>query len=576
MQTTGNLGLKKPEGTDIVDITDLNGNMDILDSSVNGKVDKIAGKQLSTNDYTTAEKTKLTGIATGANNYTHPNHTGDVTSAGDGVTAIAAGVIVDADVNAAAGIAWTKLNKTGASLADLTTRSAGDLTSGTLPAARLPSITGDITMAPGTGTAAITAGAVVNADVNAAAAIDATKIGTGVVSNAEFGYLDGVTSGIQAQLNARPLLTTTPQQTTAALTYYVRTDGNDSNTGLVNTTGGALRTIQAGVWKIPQIVNHPVNIIVEAGIYAENVIISGFSGSSTISFTGAATVTATHMVSGFTMTLNAIHVVLYGFTGTTTASAPFIITKSIGVLLARCIVNTVSTVQPAVFVDSAFVQLGDSCNFSNRAPAIYAHVNGVVFSQGITGSGNTVGYGAFYGGKISYSGTGLAAATLAQVSEGGQVISANGIINPWGDNTLGNRSAMRAAINNTHNITASVFTKLQFNAVVDDFSSEFNTTSYRFTAKKTGWYLVSGGVACMSVPAGCHITLSAFLNGARDSDLGSYAPAGSAGGSIYTQGASVLYVTAGSYIELYAYASGVNMAVSQSAALSIFSVTQIA
>ncbi|WP_313637817.1 hypothetical protein [Paenibacillus sp.] len=72
MQTTGNLGLKKPEGTDIVDIADLNGNMDVLDNAVNGKVDKVTGKQLSTNDYTAAEKTKLAGIATGANNYTHP------------------------------------------------------------------------------------------------------------------------------------------------------------------------------------------------------------------------------------------------------------------------------------------------------------------------------------------------------------------------------------------------------------------------------------------------------------------------------------------------------------------------
>lgn len=72
MQTTGNLGLKKPEGTDIVDIADLNGNMDILDNAVTSKVDKVTGKQLSTNDYTTAEKTKLAGIATGATNYSHP------------------------------------------------------------------------------------------------------------------------------------------------------------------------------------------------------------------------------------------------------------------------------------------------------------------------------------------------------------------------------------------------------------------------------------------------------------------------------------------------------------------------
>ncbi|CAH1057635.1 hypothetical protein [Paenibacillus pseudetheri] len=156
MQTTGNLGLKKPEGTDIVDIADLNGNMDILDNAVNGKMDKVTGKQLSTNDYTTAEKTKLAGVATGANNYSHPNHTGDITSTGDGVTAISAGVIVNADVNAAAGI-------------------------------------------------------------------DASKIGTGVVSNAEFGYLDGVTGGIQGQLDSK-----------VPLTDYVRQPGYAVDSGTAN------------------------------------------------------------------------------------------------------------------------------------------------------------------------------------------------------------------------------------------------------------------------------------------------------------------------------------------------------
>ena len=39
----------------------------------NNKVDKADGKGLSTNDYTTAEKNKLSGIADGANNYTHPD-----------------------------------------------------------------------------------------------------------------------------------------------------------------------------------------------------------------------------------------------------------------------------------------------------------------------------------------------------------------------------------------------------------------------------------------------------------------------------------------------------------------------
>ncbi len=39
------------------------------------------------------DKSKLDGVATGANNYSHPNHTGDVTSVGDGATTIAAGAV---------------------------------------------------------------------------------------------------------------------------------------------------------------------------------------------------------------------------------------------------------------------------------------------------------------------------------------------------------------------------------------------------------------------------------------------------------------------------------------------------
>lgn len=51
-----------------------------------------AGRYLPTD----ADKTKLDGIATNANNYTHPNHTGDVTSTGDGATVIAANVVTNA------------------------------------------------------------------------------------------------------------------------------------------------------------------------------------------------------------------------------------------------------------------------------------------------------------------------------------------------------------------------------------------------------------------------------------------------------------------------------------------------
>ncbi len=44
---------------------------------LNNKVDKVTGKGLSTNDYTTTEKNKLAGIASGANNYQHPTSSGN-------------------------------------------------------------------------------------------------------------------------------------------------------------------------------------------------------------------------------------------------------------------------------------------------------------------------------------------------------------------------------------------------------------------------------------------------------------------------------------------------------------------
>lgn len=48
----------------------------VVKAAIDGKVDKVDGKGLSTEDYTAEEKTKLAGVATGANKYTLPAATG--------------------------------------------------------------------------------------------------------------------------------------------------------------------------------------------------------------------------------------------------------------------------------------------------------------------------------------------------------------------------------------------------------------------------------------------------------------------------------------------------------------------
>lgn len=276
MQTTGNLGLKKPDGTDIVDIADLNGNMDILDTAVKAVQDHAAdtvkhitaaertawNAKASTAVATTttaglesaADKAKLDGIAAGANNYTHPTGDGNLhvpaTGTGNSTKVLKAGatagsaawgavngseVVEDsahrfatdtekATWNAKASTAAATTTTAGLESAADKTKLDGIATGANVVANSAsngvitingtnatvythPNHTGDVT-STGDGVTAIAPGVIVNADVNATAAIDATKIGTGVVSNAEFGYLDGVTSGIQGQLNGSPLLWT--------------------------------------------------------------------------------------------------------------------------------------------------------------------------------------------------------------------------------------------------------------------------------------------------------------------------------------------------------------------------------
>jgi hypothetical protein len=63
-------------------------------------------------------------------------------------------------------------------------------------------ISGDIGITS-LGVASISSGVIVNDDINASAAIDATKIHDGTISNTEFGYLNGVTSGIQSQIDGK-------------------------------------------------------------------------------------------------------------------------------------------------------------------------------------------------------------------------------------------------------------------------------------------------------------------------------------------------------------------------------------
>ena len=73
-----------------------------------------------------------------------------------------------------------------------------------------------------------------NADIKAGAAIDASKIADGSVSNTEFQYLDGVTSAIQTQINSK-----------AADSVVIKKDGSVAYTGNQSMGGNKLTNLAA-------------------------------------------------------------------------------------------------------------------------------------------------------------------------------------------------------------------------------------------------------------------------------------------------------------------------------------------
>lgn len=187
----------------------------------------------------------VSGNAGTVTNGVYTTDTGTVTS-----TMIANGTIVDADINSAAAIAKTKISGTAITAADTGTVTSTMILDGTIVNADINSaaaidktkISGTAITAGDTGTVTSTmiadgtivngdinssaqiaysktnlTNSIVNADINASAAIDWTKIApSSTVSATELGYLDGVTSAIQTQIDSK-LGTSTAASTYAPL-----------------------------------------------------------------------------------------------------------------------------------------------------------------------------------------------------------------------------------------------------------------------------------------------------------------------------------------------------------------------
>ena len=196
---------------EIVDVTARSTNTLTIERGINGSTavahsagaivrHMVIGRDLQEANDHTENTTTAHGITLA--NIVQTGTTGTVTS-----TMILDGTILNADVNASAAIAYSKLALAG-------TITSADIANDTI----------------------------VNADINTAAAIDWTKLGiSSTVSSTEIGYVDGVTSAIQTQLDAK-LATATAASTYAPLASPTLTGVPLAPTAAANTNTTQIAT----------------------------------------------------------------------------------------------------------------------------------------------------------------------------------------------------------------------------------------------------------------------------------------------------------------------------------------------
>jgi hypothetical protein len=194
----------------------------------------VTGNVSGTSGSTTGNAATATALATGRT----ISLTGDVTGTtgsfdGTGnvtmTAAIGTGVIVNADVNASAAIDKTKISGTAITAGDTGTVTSTMIANDTI-------VNADVNTSAQIAYSKINAtNSIVDADVNASAAIAWTKIApSATVSTTELGYLDGVTSAIQTQLDAK-LATATAASTYAPLASPALTGVPTAPTAAANT-----------------------------------------------------------------------------------------------------------------------------------------------------------------------------------------------------------------------------------------------------------------------------------------------------------------------------------------------------
>ena len=345
----------------------------------------------------------VSGNAGTVTNGVYTTDTGTVTS-----TMIANGTIVNTDINSAAAIDKTKISGTAVTVADSGTVTSTMIADGTI-------VNADInTSAQIAYSKTNLTNSIVDADVNASAAIAWTKIApSSTVSATELGYLDGVTSAVQTQLDAK-LSTSTAATTYAPLaspaltgTPTAPTATAGTNTTQVATTayvGTAISNLVAGAPTTLDTLDEIAAAIADTGNFSDTVVLkSGSTMSGALAMGG-------NKITGL---------------GTPTASTDaatkgYIDTASIA---PSNLTGPITSVGPAT---SVAAQTGTGSTFvMNTSPTLVTPVLGVATATSINGT-------TIPSSKTLVATDSTAYVVPSQTGNSGKYLTTDGSTSSWG------------------------------------------------------------------------------------------------------------------------------------------------
>jgi len=261
--------------------------------------------------------------------------------------------------------------------------------------------------------------------------------------------------GVTTTIDANGVIKCKRKETTSAITYYVRTNGNDSNDGSADDAAHAFKTIKKATSLLEGLTaKHTITINIKTGTYAEGIDLKNIISFSTISLVAdGGDVTLTGESSTGSVAAISISNLICNCVYFDKGSGAFKIkpvsafgTSFYGLYsFADCMIYAKLKIDcdtwPVGITNKYGISVSDKTKVVLKSGTIISNCyGGALCATGLgeittgsgTGTGNNIGYIVYSGGKIFISATSgnghIAGTTQKERHTGGLIVDPNGLI----------------------------------------------------------------------------------------------------------------------------------------------------